>query len=156
MLLLFLLLWLLPGDLPVIFVLIGWGAQADDFVYFVDDAVEGKVHIRAVESGRLYEGQLMLVRIGRRILLSNFSSISQIGLVAHQQDDYVAICVLLQLAEPVCHMFERGHARHIVYKECRHGPAVVGVCDGSVALLTCSVPYLCLHHMLILRLKGLR
>ena len=56
LLLITLLLWLLPRNIPIVIVLISWSAQTNYLVHFVDNPVEGKIHIRAVKGRGLYEG----------------------------------------------------------------------------------------------------
>lgn len=59
--------------------------------------------------------------------------VAQVALVAHQHDDYVAVCVVLQLLQPALRVFIRQVLGDVVDQERSHGAAVVPGVRGSQA-----------------------
>jgi hypothetical protein len=75
--------------------------------------------------------------------------VSQIALISHQHDDDVRICVIPQLFQPSCHILVRLVFADIVDEQSSHRPSVVGRCDGSISLLSGSIPDLRLDRLRI-------
>jgi hypothetical protein len=75
--------------------------------------------------------------------------VSQIALISHQHDDDVRICVVPQLLQPPCHILVRLVFADIVDEQSSHRSSVVGRCDGSISLLSGSIPDLRLDRLRI-------
>lgn len=71
----------------------------------------------------------------------------QIALITHQHDHNIAIRMLPQLVQPSPDVHERLLLADIVYEQGTNGTTIVGRSDGAVALLTSSVPDLCLDGL---------
>lgn len=81
---------------------------------------------------------------GFRLICRNSSQVSQIALVSNKHDDNVAVGVVAKLLEPsgdvdVCRMLS-----NVVYEQSSDGTTVVCRCDGTVSLLSGSIPDLSL------------
>jgi hypothetical protein len=72
----------------------------------IDNAIECQVYIRTVKGRCLNEGKAMLICIQSCIFLLNFSFVLKICLIAYEEDDNVAISVLLQFLQPLGHALE--------------------------------------------------
>jgi hypothetical protein len=77
------------------------------------------------------------------------SSIFHIAFVAHKQDHYVRVCVLLQLSEPPVDVQEGLMLGDVVDQQRPHCVPVVGIGNGSIALLSSCVPNLCSDRLLL-------
>jgi hypothetical protein len=74
---------------------------------------------------------------------------SQIALISHQHDDDVRICVIPQLLQPPRHILVCLVLADIVDEQSSHCSSVVGRCDGSISLLSGSIPDLRLDRLRI-------
>ena len=68
----------------------------------------------------------------------------QIALVSNQHDDNVRVGMVAQLLQPPCDVLVGLVLADVVDKQRSYSAAVVGRCDGAVALLASCVPNLCL------------
>lgn len=71
----------------------------------------------------------------------------QIALVSNQHNDNVRVGVVAQLLQPPCDILVGLVLADVVHEQGAHGAAVVGRCDGAVALLAGCVPDLCLDRL---------
>jgi hypothetical protein len=64
----------------------------------------------------------------------------EIGLVPHQHNDNVTVCMVPQLLQPPIHILIRRYLADIVDQQRTHGSAVVCGGDGAIALLAGGIP----------------
>jgi len=71
----------------------------------------------------------------------------QIALISHQHNNNIAVRMIAQLLQPPRHILVRLRLADVVDQQRAHGAAVVGRCDGAVALLARRVPDLRLDRL---------
>lgn len=64
----------------------------------------------------------------------------EIALVTHQHNDDIRVGVVLELFEPALDVFESTLLRDVIDEQGANGTAIVGRCDGAIALLAGGVP----------------
>lgn len=109
-------------------------------VHTSQDILKRQLHITSIQRTRLNKAQIILTRKRPRLLRRHRPQMLQIALVSHQHNHNVAVRMISQLLQPPRHVLVRLVLADVVDQERADGPAVVGACDGAVALLTGCVP----------------
>ncbi len=77
------------------------------------------------------------------------TQVSQIALVSDEHDHDVGVRVIPQLFQPSCDIIVCLVLADIVDEESADCPPVVGGGDGTISLLSCSIPYLRLDRFCV-------
>ncbi len=90
----------------------------------------------------------MLLSQSPTLLSLNYLILS-VAFICNQNFGYIAICMLINLLQPVRYVIEGLLICCIINKYYAHCSLVVGLGDGAETLLTSCVPYLELYALII-------
>eukprot|EP00694_Reclinomonas_americana_P003078 EC789255.1.p1 GENE.EC789255.1~~EC789255.1.p1 ORF type:complete len:137 (-),score=19.72 EC789255.1:71-481(-) len=89
----------------------------------------------------------MLLRKLACLLRLHRAQVAQIALVADQHNDHGTLGVLTQLLQPLLRTLERVRLRNVVHQQSSQRTSIVRARNGTVSLLPCRVPDLCLDGL---------
>lgn len=115
----------------------------------LDELREGFFDVVACRSGCFKVVKLILVDIVLDRIGLDLPRICEIGLIADEHDGDTLFCIFAELTKPLLHVLEGFCLGEVEGDDGSNCPAVVGVCYGSEALLSCSVPDLVLDAFAI-------
>lgn len=116
------------------------------FVDFVDNVMEGLFNIMASHCTGFNVSESIVVSKGLCLYMIHLSLVIHITLVAHQHHHNVLTSPTADLFHPLVQVVKTILIGQVKYNNSPHSPSVVSTSDCPVLLLSCCVPYLCLHH----------
>lgn len=111
------------------------------------DGSEGLLHIAIVQSRSLDKTESIALGKGGSVVCGDGFQVLQIALISHEHDDDVCVGMVLEFFQPALNVVKRVLLGDVVDEKGAHSTAVVGGCDGSVALLAGGIPYLGLDYL---------